>query len=119
MLFKRKLFKLVVAKYSVIKMNSNFYGVILFVIMSAALAGLYTAEPAVTGFAVKEQKFDFSAFDIDVADEDKGLTCTDGSLYQECSSLIKGKFCLYGTLVDYCELCGCDAGRSCSDRKCV
>jgi hypothetical protein len=102
-----------------IKVDSNYYGRILIVIMVAALVGLYTTEPAITGFAVKEQKFDFSAFDIEVADEDKGLTCVDGSFYQECSSVTKGKFCLYGTLVDYCELCGCNGWEVCSERKCI
>lgn len=102
-----------------LKTGADFYGRILIVVFVVTLAGLYTTKPSVTGFAVKETGFDFSAFDVEVADEDKGLTCADGSLYQECSSLIKGKFCLYGSLVDYCELCGCDDGEVCSDRECV
>ena len=100
------------------KADANFYGRILIVVMVVTLVGLYTAEPAITGFAVKETKEVNSFFDVDIIENDP-RTCADGSLNGECSTIIKPKFCLYGTLVDYCELCGCDNGEVCSNHECV
>ena len=99
--------------------SSNFYGVLVLLLMVVTLIGLYTAEPSTPGFAVRgtEQAVD-SFFDVNIIENDP-RTCADNSLNGECSSIIKPKFCLYGTLVDYCELCGCDDGEVCSYRKCV
>jgi len=95
--------------------HGNFYALLYIGLMSVVVIGLYTSEPSTTGFAVLED--DFSEFDIDLADNEQNI-CADGSYYQECSSLIKGKFCHLGKLTDYCELCGCYEGEVCSDRKC-
>jgi|TARA_B100001964_G_C14195690_1_gene583212 hypothetical protein len=95
--------------------NGNFFALLYVSLLSVVVFGLYSSEPSTTGFAVLES--DFSEFDVDVADNGQS-TCIDGSLYQECSSIIQGKFCQAGKLVDYCELCGCYAGEECSDRKC-
>ena len=96
--------------------SANFYGRLLLLLMFITWIGIFTTEPATTGFAVKET--DFSEFAVDIFESEK-MICADGSFYQECSTLIKGKFCHLGKLVDYCELCGCDPGEICSDRKCV
>ena len=100
-----------------VNVSGNFYGTLLLLLMAVTFIGLYTTEPSVTGFVVKEQS-DFSEFAIELYDNEQHL-CADGSYYQECSSLLKGKFCHLGKLTDYCELCGCDAGEVCLDRKCV
>ena len=96
--------------------NANYYGMLLLILLVVTLVGLYTAEPSTTGFAVKETQPDYSVFDVEANEQG---TCADGSLYGECSSLIKPKFCLNGRLADYCELCGCDSGKVCSNRECV
>lgn len=94
----------------------GFYGRILIVLFVTVFVGLYTAEPSTTGYVVKETEQNF--FDVRTFDGDT-RACADGSLYGECSTLIKPKFCVYGTLVDYCELCGCEAGEVCQNRQCV
>ena len=96
--------------------SGNFYGALLILMMFVTFVGLYTTEPSATGFAVRETVF--SEFDVELYDNEQHL-CADGSYYQECSSLLKGKFCHLGKLVDYCELCGCDAGEVCQNRECV
>ena len=96
--------------------NANYYGVLLLILMFVTVVGLLTVEPETTGFAVKETQTDYSIFDVGTNEQG---TCADGSLYGECSSLIKPKFCLNGRLADYCELCGCDSGKVCSTRECV
>ena len=90
--------------------NANYYGILLLVLMFVTVVGLLTSEPAITGYVVEEIKQEGdSFFDVKIIENDP-RTCADGSLNGECSSLIKPKYCLYGTLVDYCELCGCDSG---------
>ena len=99
--------------------NANYYGVLLLLLASVTIIGLVTTEPAITGFVIEEIKQEGdSFFDVEIIENDQ-RTCADGSLNGECSSLIKPKFCLYGTLVDYCELCGCDRGEVCENRDCV
>ncbi|MBI2651737.1 hypothetical protein HYX01_04660 [Candidatus Woesearchaeota archaeon] len=99
--------------------SGNFYGVMLIVLMVITLIGLFTAKPSTTGFTVKENyEYSYSAFDVPIHEDEQG-TCLDGSLYGECSTLIKPKFCVNGDLVDYCALCGCDEGNICSNNKCV
>lgn len=97
--------------------SGNFYGALLLLLMLVIFIALYATGPSATGFAVKEQSI-FSEFAAELYDNEQHL-CADGSYYQECSSLIKGKFCHLGKLTDYCELCGCDAGEACQNRKCV
>jgi|TARA_Y100000310_G_scaffold338453_1_gene428135 hypothetical protein len=97
--------------------NANYYGILLLVLAFVTVIGLFTGEPTITGLAVQEVQTD-SFFDVKIIENDP-RTCADGSLNGECSSIIKPKFCLYGTLVDYCELCGCDAGEECVHRECV
>ncbi|MBW2976603.1 hypothetical protein KY347_04105 [Candidatus Woesearchaeota archaeon] len=97
--------------------NANFYGALLVVLGLVVVAGLFAGKPSTTGFAVKEAD-KYSAFDIEIFGNEF-RTCADGSLYGECSTFLKPKFCLNGKLVDYCELCGCDAGEVCRDLKCV
>ena len=97
--------------------SGNFYGVLLLVLMVVTLIGLSTAKPSTTGFAVKDVS-DFSEFAVEIFDSEQQV-CADGSFFQECSTLIKGKFCHLGKLTDYCELCGCEAGEVCSNRECV
>src|SRR3989338_2509721 len=100
---------------------ASFYGRILIVLGVVIIAGLYTSGNSTnspTGFAVKEADAPNSFFDVQTFEGDPRV-CADGSLNGECSSLIKPKFCVYGTLVDYCELCGCDAGEVCKNRECV
>jgi hypothetical protein len=99
--------------------NADFYGMLLVLLMFVTIAGLLTTKPSITGYAVKEaQQEGDSFFDVQVIKDDP-RTCADGSLNGECSSIIKPKYCLYGTLVDYCELCGCDTGEVCENRECV
>ncbi|MDP6139176.1 MAG: hypothetical protein QGI89_03690 [Candidatus Woesearchaeota archaeon] len=99
-----------------LKIDSNYYGRILIVLLVTTLAALQFSEPSITGFAVKETQF--SEFDVELYGNEQHV-CADGSFYQECSSLIKGKFCHLGKLVDYCDLCGCDPGEVCENRECV
>ena len=96
---------------------ASFYGRILIVIGIMIIFGLFTANPSTTGYAVKNSA-DNSFFDVKTFDGDT-RTCADGSLYGECSTLIKPKYCVYGTLVDYCELCGCGGGKVCRNHECV
>ncbi len=98
---------------------ASFYGKILMVLGIMIVAGLLTSNNSTnsaTGFVVMEN--DPSAFYNVNTFENDPRTCADGSLNGECSSLIKPKYCVYGTLVDYCELCGCDSGL-CDNRECV
>lgn len=107
-----------------VNQSANFYGVLILLLGGVILVGLFTSgQQSATGFVVKdtvdaEKQAADSFFDVEVIENDP-RTCADGSLNGECSSLIKPKFCLYGTLEDYCELCGCDNGEICSQRKCV
>jgi len=96
--------------------HGNFYALLYITVLSVAMIGLYTAEPSTTGFVVLED--DFSEFDVNIVFNENNV-CADGSFYQECSSVIKGKYCHLGTLTDYCELCGCYEGEECINRKCV
>ena len=41
-------------------------------------------------------------------------TCSDGTPYGKCNPSKKPKYCDNGTLIDNCNLCGCDAGLSCN-----
>lgn len=99
-----------------VNQTANYYGALLLVLVAVVWVGIFTSEPSITGFVVKETEF--SEFDVEINTNEQ-RKCADGSFYQECSSLIKPKFCLNGKLTDYCELCGCDAGELCSNRKCV
>ena len=99
-----------------VNQTANYYGALLLVLIAAVWVGIFTSEPSITGFAVKE--IEFSEFDVKLYGDEQQV-CADGSFYQECSSLIKGKFCHLGKLTDYCELCGCDDDEICSNRKCV
>ena len=96
--------------------SADYYGILLLLLLLVVIAGLLTGKPSTTGFAVKETQTDYSIFDVGTNEQG---TCADGSLYGECSSLIKPKFCLNGNLVDYCELCGCDSGEVCKNRECI
>ena len=98
--------------------SANFYGIMLLLLMFITLIGIFISEPPTSAFVVKEVKEESSFFEVKTFPGDPRL-CADGSLNGECSSLIKPKFCLYGTLADYCELCGCDAGEVCQNRECV
>lgn len=94
---------------------ASFYGKILIVLGAVALWALFTSNPP-TGYVVQEDKP--SEFLVVETFHGDTRTCADGSLYGECSTLIKPKYCVYGTLVDYCELCGCDSGL-CQNHECV
>jgi hypothetical protein len=96
--------------------KSSFYGAILLILLGVMLFGLFASEPSATGFAVREGHNDF--YNVQTYEGDT-RTCADGSLYGECSTLIKPKYCVYGALVDYCSLCGCDAGEVCRDNECI
>ena len=97
--------------------GADFFGRILIVLLLTTIFALGTKQPTPTAFAVYEDAPN-SFFDVQTFENDPRV-CADGSLNGECSSLIKPKFCVYGTLADYCELCGCDAGEICSNRECV
>ncbi len=99
--------------------SASFYGRILIVLGVMVVAGLYNSENSArspTGFVVDEGGqsafFDVKTFEGDTR------TCADGSLYGECSTILKPGYCVYGELVDYCELCGCDSGL-CQNHECV
>jgi|TARA_Y100000310_G_scaffold139800_1_gene139143 hypothetical protein len=97
--------------------NANFYGVLLLILVAVICVGLLT-EPKTTGFVIGVVDDTDSFYDVKTFENDPRV-CADGSLNGECSSLIKPKYCLYGTLVDYCELCGCDAGEACRNHECA
>ena len=97
--------------------GAGFFGRILIVLLFTTIFALGTKQQTPTAFVVYEDTTN-SFFDVQTFENDPRV-CADGSLNGECSSLIKPKFCVYGTLVDYCELCGCDAGEVCSNRECV
>ncbi|MFH0868231.1 MAG: hypothetical protein V1831_02875 [Candidatus Woesearchaeota archaeon] len=99
-----------------VNQNANYYGVLLLIFMFVVVLGFLTGEPKTAGFAVKEKQSDYAVFDIEPNEQG---TCADGSFYGECSSITKPKFCFNGDLVNYCELCGCDSGETCSNRECV
>jgi len=96
--------------------SANFYGVLLLILIAVIWLGLLT-EPKTTGFVVRIVEDTDSFYDVKTFENDPRV-CADGSLNGECSSLIKPKYCLYGTLVDYCELCGCGAGEVCRNHEC-
>lgn len=97
--------------------GADFFGRILIVLLLTTIFALGTKQQTPTAFVVYEDAQN-SFFDVKTFENDPRV-CADGSLNGECSSLIKPKFCVYGALVDYCELCGCDAGEVCQDRECV
>jgi hypothetical protein len=100
------------------KETGNYYALLYAALLSVAVLGLITAEPVTTGFVVREVQDTNSFFDVDTFEGDPRV-CADSTSNGECSSLIKPNFCVYGTLTDYCELCGCDAGETCSNHECV
>ena len=95
--------------------KGNYYGMLLSVLLVVTLLGLFTSEPETTGFVVLENEQVADSFDLSQMGQG---SCADGSLYQECSTIIKSKYCDNGKLVDYCELCGGREG-TCFDGKCV
>jgi len=97
--------------------GADFFGRILIVLLLTTIFALGTKQQTPTAFAVYEDAPN-SFFDVQTFENDPRV-CADGSLNGECSSLIKPKFCVYGALVDYCELCGCDVGEVCQNRECV
>ena len=99
------------------KEGADFFGRILIVLLLTTIFALGTKQQTPTAFAVYEDAPN-SFFDVQTFENDPRV-CADGSLNGECSSLIKPKFCVYGTLADYCELCGCDAGEICENRECI
>ena len=98
--------------------SSDFFGWILIALLLTTILALGTDQKSPTGFAIKEANAPNAFFDVKTFENDPRV-CADASLNGECSSLIKPKFCVYGALVDYCELCGCDAGEVCQNRECV
>ena len=101
-----------------VNQSSNFYGALLLLVLAVTMIGIFTTEPQITGLVVIEENELNSFFDIETFEGDPRV-CADGSLNGECSSLLKPNFCVYGTLVEYCELCGCDTDEVCSNRECV
>ena len=101
-----------------VNQTSHFYGVLLLFILTIAIMGVFSDGPSATGFVVREVEDTNYFFDVETFENDPRV-CADGSLNGECSSILKPNFCVYGTLVEYCELCGCDAGEVCSNRECV
>ena len=99
------------------KEGADFFGRILIVLLLTTIFALGTKQQTPTAFAVYEDAPN-SFFDVQTFENDPRV-CADGSLNGECSSLIKPKFCVYGTLADYCELCCCDAGEICENRECI
>jgi hypothetical protein len=97
--------------------GADFYGRALIVLFLATIFALGTQKPSYTGLVTAETEVN-TFFDVKTFEGDP-RTCADGALNGECSTLIKPKFCSYGTLVDHCELCGCDAGEICQNRECV
>ena len=100
--------------------SAEFYGILLLFIMTITVMGIFSDAPPATGYVVREVVVEDtnSFFDVETFENDP-RTCADGSLNGECSTLIKPNFCLYGKLVEYCELCGCDAGEVCSNHECL
>jgi len=98
-----------------VNQHANYYGTLLLVLVVVLLVGIFT-EPQTTGLVVKEieQEYHPLGEEIQITNQ---KTCADNSFYGECSTILKGKFCLNGNLVDYCELCGCDG--ICSNHECV
>jgi hypothetical protein len=41
--------------------------------------------------------------------------CSDGTLYNKCSTVTKPKYCQFGSLIDNCESCGCPSGQLCNE----
>jgi len=83
-----------------IKVDSNYYGRILIVIMVITLVGLRIG-PSPTGFAVKLDK------------------CIEGTALGECS-VVNPKYCDKGALKDNCHKCGCREGEVCQvDGSCL
>lgn len=76
--------------------RANYYGVLLFFLMSFTLIGLFTSEPQTTGFAVKLTK------------------CFEGTSFGECS-IAKPRYCDNGALKPDCQRCGCIEGEFCQD----
>jgi hypothetical protein len=101
-----------------VKEGADFFGRILIVLFVAILIGLASTESNITGYVVYEEESQNDFYDVKLIDGDT-RKCADGSLYGECSSIIKPKYCVYGELVDYCGLCGCDAGEICSNNRCI
>jgi len=101
-----------------VNQSSDFYGALLLLVLAITMMGIFSKVPQTTGFVVKEIEEVNTFFDIQTFEGDPRV-CADGSLNGECSTLLKPNFCVYGTLVEYCELCGCDAGEVCSNRECV
>jgi hypothetical protein len=52
------------------------------------------------------------------ASEITHLTCSDGTLYGQCSST-KPKYCVNGNLIDDASACGCPAGYTSSGDSCI
>jgi len=101
-----------------IRDKSNYYGAILLLLTFVLFIGIFTTDPQTTGFVIKEVNEVNTFFDVETFENDPRV-CADGSFNGECSTLIKPNFCVYGKLVEYCELCGCKSGKVCSNRECV
>lgn len=90
--------------------KSNFYGTLLAFLMFFTLIALFTSEPEITGFVVKETEQ--SKADINV--NEKRNNCVADIQHGSCSNT-KPLYCDDGSLTYNCFECGCDEGLSCGE----
>ena len=92
--------------------RGNFYGILLALLMFVSLIALFTAEPEITGFVVKEAQQD----KIIVLETTQEQDSCSGALQHGSCSNTRPLFCDSGNLIYNCYECGCDEGKTCSEQ---
>lgn len=99
--------------------KSNFYGILLSLLMFVSIIALFASEPKTTGFAVKEQDSTLIEKNNqnDIGDNEKnnfGSPCVGNIPHGSCSNT-RPLYCGNGILVYKCTVCGCNEDETCTE----
>lgn len=90
--------------------KSNYYGLLLVLVMFVSVLALFTSNPETTGFVVKE----IQQYKGNIVVNDIGNSCVGNIPHDSCSST-KPLYCDDGNLIYKCTECGCNEGETCTE----
>ena len=99
-----------------INKKSNFYGLLLVLVMFVSVLALFTSNLETTGFVVKEiQQYKENIVVNDNNEKNAiGISCIGNIPHNSCSNT-KPLYCDDGNLVYKCTECGCDESETCTE----
>ena len=98
--------------------KSNYYGLLLVLVMFVSVLALFTSNPETTGFVVREQDnlAEISnQNNIEINENNNiGNSCVGNIPHDSCSNT-KPLYCDDGSLIYKCTECGCNEGETCTE----